>query len=79
MSFFSTYVASFGPREVGCKATELFDSGWVEYFGGQFLHCVLSNLGKVNQWYQYNDLKVSLGPRRGGNHPPHQQVTLEKE
>jgi hypothetical protein len=34
---------------------------WIEYFPGQGLYWVLFNLGKVNQWFQYNNLKVFLG------------------
>jgi hypothetical protein len=41
MPFFSTYGASFGPLEVGYRATRVFDSGWIEYFGGQGLYWVL--------------------------------------
>jgi len=47
--FFSTYGASFGPLGVGYRATRVFDSGWIEYFGGQCLYRILFNLGKVNQ------------------------------
>jgi len=36
--FFSTYGVSFGPLGVGYKATKVFDSGWMEYFGGQGLY-----------------------------------------
>nr|YP_009350852.1 NADH dehydrogenase subunit 5 [Ophiotermes grandilabius]AQP27945.1 NADH dehydrogenase subunit 5 [Ophiotermes grandilabius] len=61
MPFFSTYGVSFGPLAVGYSATSVFDSGWMEYFGGQGLYWVLFNLGKVNQWFQYNSLKVFLG------------------
>nr|AQP29371.1 NADH dehydrogenase subunit 5 [Trinervitermes sp. IND2] len=61
MPFFSTYGVSFGPLAVGYKATKVFDSGWMEFFGGQGLYWVLFNLGKVNQWFQYNNLKVFLG------------------
>nr|WHM51609.1 NADH dehydrogenase subunit 5 [Termitinae sp.] len=61
MPFFSTYGVSFRPLEVGYKATSVFDSGWMEYFGGQGLYWVLFNLGKVNQWFQYNSLKMFLG------------------
>ena len=59
--FFLTYGASFGPLEIGYRATSAFDSGWMENFGGQSLYWVLFNLGKVNQWFQYNNLKVFLG------------------
>nr|URH16561.1 NADH dehydrogenase subunit 5 [Sphaerotermes sphaerothorax] len=61
MPFFSTYGVSFAPLGVGYSATSIFDSGWMEYFGGQGLYLVLFNLGKVNQWFQYNNLKVFLG------------------
>jgi len=61
MPFFSTYGISFGPLGVGYKATKVFDSGWIEYFGGQGLYWVLFNLGRVNQWFQYNNLKVFWG------------------
>ena len=33
----------------------------MEYFGGQGLYWVLINIGKVNQWFQCNNLKVFLG------------------
>nr|WMY24099.1 NADH dehydrogenase subunit 5 [Nasutitermes sp. D MLW-2023a] len=61
MPFFSTYGVSFVPLGVGYKATKVFDSGWMEFFGGQGLYWVLFNLGKVNQWFQYNNLSVFLG------------------
>nr|YP_009351034.1 NADH dehydrogenase subunit 5 [Planicapritermes planiceps]AQP28422.1 NADH dehydrogenase subunit 5 [Planicapritermes planiceps] len=61
MPFFSTYGVSFGPLGLGYEATKVFDSGWMEYFGGQGLYLVLFNLGSVNQWFQYNNLKVFLG------------------
>jgi len=34
MPFFSVYDVSFGPLEVGYKATKVFDSDWIGYFGG---------------------------------------------
>nr|AQP27403.1 NADH dehydrogenase subunit 5 [Havilanditermes atripennis] len=61
MPFFSTYGISFSPLEVGYSATSVFDSGWMEFFGGQGLYWVLFSFGKVNQWFQYNNLKVFLG------------------
>jgi len=33
--FFSTYGVSVGPLGIGYTATRVFDSGWIEYFGGQ--------------------------------------------
>nr|QXT43992.1 NADH dehydrogenase subunit 5 [aff. Alyscotermes/Astratotermes sp. BDIT11-5-1c] len=61
MPFFSTYGVSYTPLMVGYEATKVFDSGWMEYFGGQGMYWVLFNLGSVNQWFQYNSLKVFLG------------------
>nr|AQP29815.1 NADH dehydrogenase subunit 5 [Isognathotermes ugandensis] len=61
MPFFSTYGVSFSPLEMGYSMTSVFDSGWMEYFGGQGLYWIFFNLGKVNQWFQYNSLKVFLG------------------
>nr|WMY24307.1 NADH dehydrogenase subunit 5 [Nasutitermitinae sp.] len=61
MPFFSTYGVSFSPLEIGYKVTSVFDSGWMEYFGGQGMYWILFNLGKVNQWFQYNNLSVFLG------------------
>ena len=60
-TFFSTYGVSFSPLEIGYRATRIFDSSWMEYFGGQGLYWVLFNLGKVNQCFQCNNLKVFLG------------------
>jgi len=36
--FFSTYGVSFGPLGVGYRETKVFDSGWIEYFGGQGIY-----------------------------------------
>ena len=33
--FSSTYGVYFSPLEIGYRATRVFDSGWMEYFGGQ--------------------------------------------
>jgi hypothetical protein len=60
-ALFSIYGVSFGPLEIGYRGTRAFDSGWIEYFGGQVLYWVLFNLGKVNEWSQYNNLNVFLG------------------
>lgn len=49
MPFFSTYGVSFSPLGFGYRSIRVFDSGWIEYFGGQGLYWVLFNLGKVNQ------------------------------
>nr|YP_001256894.1 NADH dehydrogenase subunit 5 [Reticulitermes flavipes]ABN10425.1 NADH dehydrogenase subunit 5 [Reticulitermes flavipes] len=61
MPFFSTYGVSFGPLGFGYSSMRVFDSGWMEYFGGQGLYWVLFNLGKFNQWVQHSSLKLFLG------------------
>ena len=38
MPFFSTYGVSFGPLGLGYRATRVFDSGRIEYFGGQGIY-----------------------------------------
>nr|AIY62004.1 NADH dehydrogenase subunit 5 [Orthognathotermes aduncus] len=60
MPFFSTYGVSFAPLGAGYVTSSVFDSGWMEYFGGQGLYWLFFNLGSVNQWFQYNSLKVFL-------------------
>jgi hypothetical protein len=57
-TFFSSYGVSFFPLGVGYRATRVFDSDWMEYFG---IYWDLFYLGRVNQWFQYNSLKVFLG------------------
>ena len=52
------YGVSFGCLGIGYRAMRIFDSGWMEYFGGQGLYWVLFNLGRVNQWFQYDSLMV---------------------
>ena len=37
-----------------------FNSGCIEYFGGQGIYWVLFKLGRANQWFQYNNLQVFL-------------------
>nr|YP_006503994.1 NADH dehydrogenase subunit 5 [Macrotermes subhyalinus]AFM92494.1 NADH dehydrogenase subunit 5 [Macrotermes subhyalinus] len=61
MPFLSTYSVSFWPLEVGYSATSVFDSGWMEYFGGQGVYWIFFNFSSVNQWFQYNGLSVFLG------------------
>nr|YP_009711357.1 NADH dehydrogenase subunit 5 [Reticulitermes tibialis]QGA46873.1 NADH dehydrogenase subunit 5 [Reticulitermes tibialis] len=61
MPFFSTYGVSFSSLWLGYGSMRVFDSGWMEYFGGQGLYWVLFNLGKINQWVQHSSLKLFLG------------------
>jgi hypothetical protein len=59
-AFFPTCFVSFRPLEVGYRATKVFESGWMEYFGGQGLYWVPFNLGRVNQLFKYRVIKKSL-------------------
>nr|AQP27112.1 NADH dehydrogenase subunit 5 [Anoplotermes group sp. AD TB-2017] len=60
MPFFSTYGVSYMPLVFGYSAIKVFDSGWMEYFGGQGMYLLLFNLSSINQWFQYNSLSVFL-------------------
>ena len=40
------------------RTTTIFDSVWIEYFDGQGMYWVPFNLGRANQWFQYNNLKM---------------------
>lgn len=61
MPFLSTYGISFWPLEAGYSTTRVFDFGWMEYFGGQGVYWFFFNFSRVNQWFQYNGLRVFLG------------------
>nr|YP_009250305.1 NADH dehydrogenase subunit 5 [Panchlora nivea]AMW91060.1 NADH dehydrogenase subunit 5 [Panchlora nivea] len=60
MPYISTYGVSFNPLIFGYNSLKSFDGGWNEMFGGQGLYMLLLNLSKVNQWWQYNNLKMFL-------------------
>nr|AVN67375.1 NADH dehydrogenase subunit 5 [Diploptera punctata] len=58
MPYISTFGVSFFPLQLGYNSLKSFDGGWNEYFGGQGLYNSLMFLGKINQWWQYNNLKT---------------------
>lgn len=58
--YLSTYGLSNLPLYLGYKSYKVFDSGWREYFGGQGIYILFMYIGKVNQWWQYNNLKFFL-------------------
>nr|UZC33341.1 NADH dehydrogenase subunit 5 [Mastotermes darwiniensis] len=60
MPYISTYSLSSAPLVVGYQTLKIFDSGWSEYFGGQGLYWFMMSLGKVNQWWQLNNMKFFL-------------------
>nr|YP_005351198.1 NADH dehydrogenase subunit 5 [Periplaneta americana]ADD71933.1 NADH dehydrogenase subunit 5 [Periplaneta americana] len=60
MPYISTYGVSNMPLFLGYKSYSVFDSGWSEYFGGQGMYMLFMYMGKINQWWQYNNLKFFL-------------------
>jgi hypothetical protein len=62
--FFSTYGVSFGPLGVEYRATRVFDSGWIEYFGGQGLYLITLKVnhkfGLSNNAQLHNNSVVSI-------------------
>nr|AVN67782.1 NADH dehydrogenase subunit 5 [Periplaneta brunnea] len=60
MPYISTYGVSKMPLLLGYKSYKVFDSGWSEYFGGQGMYMLFMYMSKVNQWWQYNNLKFFL-------------------
>nr|URX53441.1 NADH dehydrogenase subunit 5 [Calcaritermes emarginicollis] len=60
MPYFSTYGASPLPLLLGFKSLKVSDLGWGERLGGQGFYSAMMYLGNVNQWWQYNNLKMFL-------------------
>nr|URX54481.1 NADH dehydrogenase subunit 5 [Neotermes sp. 8 AB-2022a] len=60
MPYFSTYGVSLSPLSLGYNSLSVSDLGWAEYLGGQGIYWLLINTSSVNQWWQYNNLKVFL-------------------
>nr|AVN67461.1 NADH dehydrogenase subunit 5 [Gyna capucina] len=60
MPLISTYGVSYEPMILGYYSMKSFDGGWNEYFGGQGLYLLLMYFSSVNQWWQFNNLKMFL-------------------
>nr|URH16989.1 NADH dehydrogenase subunit 5 [Calcaritermes emarginicollis]URH17002.1 NADH dehydrogenase subunit 5 [Calcaritermes brevicollis]URX54377.1 NADH dehydrogenase subunit 5 [Calcaritermes brevicollis] len=60
MPYFSTYGVSSFPLLLGFNSLKVSDLGWGERLGGQGFYRALMYLGSVNQWWQYNNLKMFL-------------------
>jgi hypothetical protein len=45
---------------LGFYSLRTSDLGWGEHLGGQGFYWFLMYLGKINQWWQYNNLRVFL-------------------
>jgi len=49
MLFLFTYGVSFGPLGAGYREMRIFDSGWIEHFGGQgFIESFLISAGSIS-------------------------------
>nr|YP_009544245.1 NADH dehydrogenase subunit 5 [Roisinitermes ebogoensis]AYO45653.1 NADH dehydrogenase subunit 5 [Roisinitermes ebogoensis]URX52858.1 NADH dehydrogenase subunit 5 [Roisinitermes ebogoensis] len=60
MPYFSTYGVSLFPLLLGYYSLKVSDLGWAERLGGHGVYWLLMYLSSVNQWWQYNNLKMFL-------------------
>uniref|UniRef100_A0AAU7BA40 NADH-ubiquinone oxidoreductase chain 5 n=1 Tax=Notoplectron campbellense TaxID=3073457 RepID=A0AAU7BA40_9ORTH len=60
MPMISTMGVNYLPLYIGDKFSKVFDQGWSEEFGGQFIYNTSLNSSQYMQWWQNNDLKVYL-------------------
>nr|URX52722.1 NADH dehydrogenase subunit 5 [Incisitermes nr. barretti] len=60
MPYFSTYGVILSPLLLGYYSLKVSDLGWAERLGGQGSYWLLIHLSKINQWWQYNSLKLFL-------------------
>nr|YP_010526598.1 NADH dehydrogenase subunit 5 [Megaxyela euchroma]UXP85890.1 NADH dehydrogenase subunit 5 [Megaxyela euchroma] len=60
MPIISTYYMSEIPLLLGNKILKSMDQGWSEYLGGQGLYLTMNKYTMINQWFQYNSLKIYL-------------------
>nr|UBN09067.1 NADH dehydrogenase subunit 5 [Geoscapheus robustus] len=60
MPYLSTYGVSMNPLLMGYFSMKSFDMGWNEYFGGWGIYNMYMSMSKINQWCQFNNLKMFL-------------------
>nr|AVN67943.1 NADH dehydrogenase subunit 5 [Parcoblatta uhleriana] len=60
MPYISIYGVSYYPLIVGYNSLKIFDGGWSEFFGGQGMYYLFMKLSGVNQWWQYNNMKMFM-------------------
>nr|WGO57880.1 NADH dehydrogenase subunit 5 [Blattella parilis] len=60
MPYIFTYGVSYYPLIIGYNSLKSFDGGWNEYFGGQGMFYMFMKLSGINQWWQYNNLKMFM-------------------
>nr|YP_010947032.1 NADH dehydrogenase subunit 5 [Eupolyphaga hanae]WGO57828.1 NADH dehydrogenase subunit 5 [Eupolyphaga hanae] len=58
MPYIFTYGVSSYSMLLGYSSFKYCDSGWNEYIGGQGMYMLFMYLSKINQWWQYNNLKI---------------------
>nr|URX54455.1 NADH dehydrogenase subunit 5 [Procryptotermes speiseri] len=60
MPYFSTYGVSLPPLSLGHYSLSISDLGWAERLGGQGVFWLVMYMSSINQWWQYNNLKLFL-------------------
>nr|QZP41185.1 NADH dehydrogenase subunit 5 [Geoscapheus dilatatus] len=60
MPYLSTYGVSMSPLMTGYSSMKSFDMGWNEYFGGWGIYNMYMGMSSINQWCQFNNLKMFL-------------------
>nr|QZP41276.1 NADH dehydrogenase subunit 5 [Geoscapheus dilatatus] len=60
MPYLSTYGVSLSPLMTGYFSMKSFDMGWNEYFGGWGIYNMYMGMSSINQWFQFNNLKMFL-------------------
>nr|QZP40938.1 NADH dehydrogenase subunit 5 [Geoscapheus dilatatus] len=60
MPYLSTYGVSVCPLMTGYFSMKSFDMGWNEYFGGRGIYSLYMDMSSINQWCQFNNLKMFL-------------------
>nr|QZP41094.1 NADH dehydrogenase subunit 5 [Geoscapheus dilatatus] len=60
MPYLSTYGVSMSPLMTGYFSMKSFDMGWNEYFGGWGIYNMYMGMSSINQWCQFNNLKMFL-------------------
>nr|YP_010946512.1 NADH dehydrogenase subunit 5 [Episymploce cheni]WGO57230.1 NADH dehydrogenase subunit 5 [Episymploce cheni] len=60
MPYIFTYGICYYPLIIGYNSLKSFDNGWNEYFGGQGLYYIFMKMSGINQWWQYNNLKMFM-------------------
>uniref|UniRef100_A0AAU7B9U5 NADH-ubiquinone oxidoreductase chain 5 n=1 Tax=Micropathus cavernicola TaxID=3073456 RepID=A0AAU7B9U5_9ORTH len=60
MPMISTMGVNYFPLFIGEKLLSIFDQGWSEEFGGQYIYNSSLEISQYVQWWQNNDLSVYL-------------------